>query len=53
MTIKQHEKQMKIKNIKFDPVEAGTWHSEFDLEGVTRIKTFTLFPYINKTLTRV
>ncbi len=43
-TIKQHERLMKKLGIKFDPVKAGTWHSEFNLEQVRGIEKFTLFP---------
>jgi hypothetical protein len=53
MTIKQHNKFMKKKNVKFDPVRAGTWHSEFNLDEVTKIKNFTLFPFRDKKSTRV
>lgn len=44
LTKKQHDKFLKKKGLKFDAVKWGTWHSEFDLENVEKIKSFNLLP---------
>ena len=47
LTKKQHDKFLKSKGLKFDAVKWGTWHSEFDLENVDKIKSFNLMPKKN------
>jgi hypothetical protein len=44
LTKKQHDRYLKKKGLKFDAVKWGTWHSEFNLENVEKIKSFNLIP---------
>ena len=53
ITRRQHDKLMKKKDIKFDPIKAGTWHSEFNLDEIQKIKNFNLFPIKEKKTARI
>jgi len=44
----QHDKFLKKKGIKFDAVKYSTWHSEFNLEEVEKVKLFQMITKPNK-----
>jgi hypothetical protein len=53
ITKQQHDKFLKMRGIKFDAIKFATWHSEFNLEEVEKIKTFQLIPKPSKKANRI
>jgi hypothetical protein len=49
----QHDKFLKKRGIKFDAVKYSTWHSEFNLDDVEKIKTFQMAPKPTKKASRI
>lgn len=49
----QHDTFLKRKNIKFDALKQSTWHSEFNLNNVQKIKLFKLAEKLKKKTNRI